>query len=220
MASLISKIAYGYNNFIFCGAPSEPAVTPPTPPTGDSNSVKETCRHLAFDVIHTKCSTVSSLQSITRRSGSGLNSRLSKTMRRVVSEMTQRHEILFRSMVKQLTSPSSPFGLDIEDMRGLFFEVFSDGQYNWGRVAAVYAFAGWLAEYCTLHDLRDKIGVITEATASFVEDNLSMWIIQQGGWEVFERHFREEESMESVLWKGMLCTFVGLGTLATITALN
>lgn len=175
-------------------------------------TVKETSRLLAYVV----CSHDD------QKSGSyGSNLTHERTMQRVVKELSKKHEIVFgksvRSIVELSQNGVSPLG---DGLTKVFSEMLKDGQKNWGRVVAVYTFAHCMAEYCVQNDLQHDVKSIANVTATYVENDLSEWILSRGGWDSFEQQFREEETTESKVWKGLLCTFVGLGTLVTITALK
>jgi len=74
-------------------------------------------------------------------------------------------------------------------------EMFADGQYNWGRVVTIYAFAGWLARYCCCGHACDASAVgnssvrdveparlMAACAGDFVARRLSPWVRKQGGW--------------------------------------
>lgn len=80
--------------------------------------------------------------------------------------------------------------------------MFSDNQYNWGRVVTVYAFAGWLARYvCCGKESSDTVvdkaamptgresidtttcaQLVADLAGEFVAERLANWVEQQGGW--------------------------------------
>lgn len=74
-------------------------------------------------------------------------------------------------------------------------EMFADGQYNWGRVVTIYAFAGWLARYCCCGRACDASAVsrvsvrhaepaklMAACAGDYVARRLSAWVRKQGGW--------------------------------------
>lgn len=74
-------------------------------------------------------------------------------------------------------------------------DMFADGQYNWGRIVTVYAFAGWLARYCCCGKACDASSVskvssrdpeaakeMAVCAGDYVARRLSAWIRKQGGW--------------------------------------
>lgn len=64
---------------------------------------------------------------------------------------------------------------------------------NWGRIVAVYAFAGALAyDFTQAGDTR-FIRNVSGWMGRFCARRLSPWIRQNGGWEGLVTHFKEEE---------------------------
>lgn len=108
-------------------------------------------------------------------------SRHAKTLRRMVDEVSCKHEILFASLVKKLD-------LDIQDLDCQFLDnvadrMFCDKQYNWGRIVTFFAFAGWLARYCVENHLAPEWPEkIAKQTGHCVAKRLCPWITKQGGW--------------------------------------
>lgn len=136
-----------------------------------------------------------------------------KAMRRTVKELSSRHEIAFKGMVNKLnlnsTNPFHTF-VNVAD------EIFDDGQINWGRIVAVYAFAARLAAKGTGEsDFPKKISLFV---GKYVANKLGKWILDNGGWEAFAEYFPDQGEIEDTMWKGLLFTAVGLGALASVVA--
>lgn len=110
--------------------------------------------------------------------------RYCKTMRRTVKEMSDRHNIAFKSMVQKLnvndTNAFSTF-VSVAD------EIFEDGTINWGRIVAVYTFASRLAAHCKKHspDSEERIALYA---GKYVASKLGKWIHDNGGWVSFQFH--------------------------------
>ncbi|XP_022334499.2 anti-apoptotic protein NR13-like [Crassostrea virginica] len=140
--------------------------------------------------------------------------RYCKTMRRTVKEMSDRHNIAFKSMVQKLnvndTNAFSTF-VSVAD------EIFEDGTINWGRIVAVYTFASRLAAHCKKHspDSEERIALYA---GKYVASKLGKWIHDNGGWDAFSDYFPEQGATEDKLWKGLMFTAVGLVTLGTMVA--
>jgi len=121
----------------------------------------------------------------------------SKTLRRVVDELSDRHTILFKSMVDKLHIDKPESGRT--SFIGIANEIFSDGKYNWGRIATLYAFAGWLAKYCVENNVcstgvesannacDNVVQMIGETAGKYVAEKLADWISTQGGWVRLKR---------------------------------
>jgi len=143
----------------------------------DVDTVKETARLLALDIADYM------LKPSTR-----LKCRHAATLRRVVDELSSRHEIIFSSIARKLGSRLEAEGQTAARWRYTFVavasELFADGHNNWGRIVTIYAFAGWLVrKHCTAETISDGIAHTIAITAGdFVADKLAEWICRQGGW--------------------------------------
>lgn len=100
-----------------------------------------------------------------------------KTMRRTVKELSSRHDIAFKGMVNKLNLESNnPF----QTFNNVADEIYDDGQINWGRIVAVYAFAARLAnDKGTNTDFPKKIALFV---GKYVGNKLGQWIVDNGGW--------------------------------------
>ena len=109
-------------------------------------------------------------------------SKFSKTMRRTVRELSSRHDIAFKGMVNKLNLDSNnPF----QTFAHVADEIFDDGQINWGRIVAVYAFAARLAARETgKNDFPKKISLFV---GKYVANKLGKWILDNGGWVRWHR---------------------------------
>lgn len=142
------------------------------------------------------------------------NNKFCKTMRRTVRELSNRHDIAFKGMVNKLNlDNSNPF----QTFVNVADEIFDDGQINWGRIVAVYAFAARLAarESEKKSDFPKKIALFV---GKYVANKLGKWILDNGGWEAFAEYFPDQGQIEDTMWKGLLFTAVGLGALASVVA--
>lgn len=75
-----------------------------------------------------------------------------------------------------------------ETYRTIVTEIFRD-HINWGRVLAFLIFSGSLAVYCAQHDMEGRVGDVISWTEDEVQQTVSLWVIQQGGWAAFVDHF-------------------------------
>jgi len=139
-----------------------------------------------------------------------------KTMRRTVKELSSRHDIAFKGMVNKLNLNSSEGSNPFQTFVNVADEIFDDGQINWGRIVAVYAFASRLAVRGTeKSDFPKKISLFV---GKYVANKLGKWILDNGGWEAFAEYFPDQGEIEENMWKGLLFTAVGLGALASVVA--
>lgn len=142
--------------------------------------------------------------------------RYCKTMRKTVKEISDRHDIAFKGMVNKLNigeMGNNAFDVFVTVAN----EIFEDGQINWGRVIAVYAFAARLAAYFrqSQPDMEEKIALYV---GKYVGNKLGHWIIDNGGWDAFADYFSDQSAVEDKIWKGLLFTAAlgGIGALAVM----
>lgn len=144
--------------------------------TGDvqpsSTSIRKTSRFLATEIcgLKTASGTVGSVAV-----------RVLRTMRSVANEMLAKHRIVFDKFVRSIVETSQDDSVD-SGLERVLVDMFKDGEVNWGRVVTVYAFAQHLVQYCAQQGTMDVTEEIADVTAKFIEDNLTEWIVNQGGW--------------------------------------
>ena len=64
-------------------------------------------------------------------------------------------------------------------------EIFQSGK-NWGRVASFVAFGATLAVHCAQREeLHELVNDIVEWVLCYIDQNLSCWIRENGGWDGF-----------------------------------
>ncbi|BFZ01683.1 hypothetical protein BsWGS_04721 [Bradybaena similaris] len=147
-----------------------------------------------------------------------------KTLRRTVTELSTRHVMVFKGIVKKL-NPAEENAL--QTFVTVADELFGEGQVNWGRVVAVYAFAAHLTKHL-MRDIetgekdnksRDSFKeVIAQFVGTYVANKLGQWIVDNGGWNAFVEYFPDPAEFEDKLWTYGLMTTLGLGALATLFA--
>uniref|UniRef100_A0A8I3WN23 Apoptosis regulator BAX n=1 Tax=Callithrix jacchus TaxID=9483 RepID=A0A8I3WN23_CALJA len=76
--------------------------------------------------------------------------------------------------------------VDTDSPREVFFRVaadmFSDGNFNWGRVVALFYFASKLVLKALCAKVPELIRTIMGWTLDFLRERLLGWIQDQGGW--------------------------------------
>uniref|UniRef100_F6YGW2 Apoptosis regulator BAX n=1 Tax=Equus caballus TaxID=9796 RepID=F6YGW2_HORSE len=77
--------------------------------------------------------------------------------------------------------------VDTDSPREVFFrvaaEMFSDGNFNWGRVVALFYFASKLVLKALCTKVPELIRTIMGWTLDFLRERLLGWIQDQGGWD-------------------------------------
>lgn len=103
-----------------------------------------------------------------------------KTLRRIADIISHQHDMLFAGLLKKFHIISN--GIDILNLEVIAQEIFSD-KITWGRLATWYTFGGRLAQYCMDCGLEEKhIKMISHTIGHHVSENVSSWLIRQGGW--------------------------------------
>jgi len=187
------------------------AIAPPTTP--DTDRVDKIARSLAEDIV--QCAVI-------RKKGGKMPTSPDKycsTMRRTVSEISARHEILFKGMMSRLTITPETCQ---RAYRNIADEIFVDGSRNWGRIVTLYAFGACLAQYWVDKQMESHTGVIAEVVADYVEQNLNDWILKQTDhWDAFVEYFPEPTKLEDKMRKGLMWTAAfGLGALGILAAVR
>ncbi|XP_010639059.1 apoptosis regulator BAX isoform X1 [Fukomys damarensis] len=76
--------------------------------------------------------------------------------------------------------------VDTDSPREVFFrvaaEMFADGNFNWGRVVALFYFASKLVLKALCTKVPELIRTIMGWTLDFLRERLLGWIQDQGGW--------------------------------------
>jgi len=89
-------------------------------------------------------------------------------------------------------------------------EIFADGNFNWGRVVALFYFAFKMAVKTIETKLKDLVPIIREIVewvVSFIVDYVAGWIIDRGGWEAIQEYFGTPSYQAvAILLAGVLCT--------------
>nr|XP_020139073.1 apoptosis regulator BAX isoform X1 [Microcebus murinus] len=83
--------------------------------------------------------------------------------------------------------------VDTNSPREVFFRVaadmFSDGNFNWGRVVALFYFASKLVLKALCTKVPELIRTIMGWTMDFLRERLLGWIQDQGGWDGLLSYF-------------------------------
>jgi len=103
----------------------------------------------------------------------------SQHLRRVGDELIADNRDLFDSMCDQLhLTPTTTYPTFV----GIADEIFHTGK-NWGRIVAYFAFGATLAVYCARREeLFNLVDDIVEWVSRYMDQNLSEWIEENGGW--------------------------------------
>ncbi|XP_063798471.1 apoptosis regulator BAX isoform X2 [Pseudophryne corroboree] len=108
--------------------------------------------------------------------------RLSECLRRIGDELDGNMEL--QRMIEQVQS---------NPPKEVFFrvatEMFADGNFNWGRVVALFYFACKLVIKALFTHVPQMIRTIIDWTMEYLRDYVVQWIRDQGGWEGLLSYF-------------------------------
>lgn len=144
-------------------------------PTGaredDDEKVKRIAIELAFDLV--RYSTTGDPRAPA--------SSYCKTLRKFYLELVAKHETMFIGLVNKLNLTDGD--LDCKFLDHVADHMFSDDQYNWGRIVTLYVFAAWLARHCVEKRMNSQWpDRIADKIGKFVVEKASSWIGKHGGW--------------------------------------
>ncbi|EDO34312.1 predicted protein [Nematostella vectensis] len=143
--------------------------------------------------------------------GTRLNTKSALILRKLSNQIENKHELFLRNMCDRLDirQHNAP-----ETFKQVADEIFGDG-INWGRIVVLYTFAGKVAKYCQENQLDNAENVATWV-GNYVASK-SDWVKKAGGWEAFNEQFKDvQEEHEKFWWNSLLCTTLGLGSLAAV----
>ena len=98
-------------------------------------------------------------------------SKHAETMRRIVTELTARHHILFKSIANKFQNEHVNKN---ETLNSIFNELFADNAYNWGRIITIIAFARYIAQYYS----KDEVAIFI---TDYINKHIDDWISNNGG---------------------------------------
>jgi len=142
---------------------------------------------------------------------SHLNCKTASLLRKLSIQIEQKHEAIFKNMCNRLDLNERNVTVICEQIA----EEIIGNDINWGRIVVLYTFGGKVAEHFNEHgtDLSEEISTwIGNYMASKSE-----WVRKAGGWESFYEQFKDAKAEnEKFWWNSLLCTTLGLGTLAAV----
>ena len=106
------------------------------------------------------------------------------TLRRTVSDMLDRHCVVYNGMMAKLdvseNSAKTVFTNVVD-------EIFRDGQFNWGRLVSVFAFGSRIGMKLYSYS-KNSVEEFANFLGKFVAEKFGRWIQSHGGWVRFQ-HF-------------------------------
>jgi|SRR5580658_4809581 hypothetical protein len=124
------------------------------------------------------------------------------TFQRVISKVKVENEAMFKNMMKRLNDK-----LTVDEFESIARKIVAD-QHNWGRIAMILAVATFVD--------REQ----TKIVANIIDEMTRAWINANGGLTDAVSFFRETQSVEKKIWKGLAWTIAGLGATAAIVYIS
>ncbi|XP_061186043.1 bcl-2-like protein 1 isoform X2 [Saccostrea echinata] len=120
------------------------------------------------------------------------------TMREKGDEFEDLYRVQFQELVDQLhVTHDTCYPM----FKAVVEELFQGG-INWGRIVALFAFSGSLSTRCVEKGMASLVELIVEWMTQFIEQDLSQWIDQHGGWQGFVDFYskRDRSTNDDTPW--------------------
>ena len=145
-------------------------------PPRNLDMVKLDARVVAMDIVHY----ISEFQVLPPQSEH------CTTMRRTTDELTEKHRIVFNSIIRRLDFPTQQQDGIVQKIRHDIFavadEMLNDRKMNWGRLISLYAFGGMIAKHFADSGLTAYVDVCGQCIGDYASERLAMWMHSEGGW--------------------------------------
>ncbi|KAG9480836.1 induced myeloid leukemia cell differentiation protein Mcl-1 [Eleutherodactylus coqui] len=135
------------------------------------------------------------------------------TLRRLGSEINEKHRIAFQGMLQRLSIQNPE---DIQKLSEVPSMVFSDGITNWGRIVTLISFGAFVAKHLKSLRLENCIGTLADNFTDYLMTEKRAWIEEHNGWDGCVQFFHVED-YESGL-KTVLMAFAGVAGLGASLA--
>ncbi|XP_077101793.1 induced myeloid leukemia cell differentiation protein Mcl-1a [Siphateles boraxobius] len=134
------------------------------------------------------------------------------TMRRVVGEILEKHQIVYKGMLQRLHMDSQPDSMDF--IGSIAKNMFSDGGTNWGRITSLVAFGAVVCSRLKECQREECVEAVAQQISSYLISEQHHWLQKNNGWEGFVQFFREED-VESLVRSALMavvgCAGIGAG---------
>ncbi|CAM1313643.1 Uncharacterised protein g6312 [Pycnogonum litorale] len=138
-----------------------------------------------------------------------------QAMCELVDKMLYRYEILIRKMVKRRLNINRNNGYSA--FSAVADDVLCDGP-TWHRIAALYAYGGYLVVDCRKQGLNEFANKMTNYIGLYVGDKAGHWIKKQGGWESLVDWKVKQENFSYKFFKGLVLIGLAFARLATFVS--
>ncbi|XP_048059345.1 induced myeloid leukemia cell differentiation protein Mcl-1a [Megalobrama amblycephala] len=134
------------------------------------------------------------------------------TMRRVVGDILEKHQIAYKGMLQRLHLDSQPDTMEF--ISSIAKTMFKDGSTNWGRITSLVAFGAVVCSRLKEVQREQCIETVAEQISSYLISEQHDWLLHNNGWQGFVEFFRVED-VESVIRNALMavvgCAGIGAG---------
>lgn len=134
-------------------------------------------------------------------------------LNRIGEELERMHVRVYTNVSSQLSR--TPFG-ELEDndtapmLLNLVAKELFQTNITWGKIISIFAVCGGFAVDCVRQGHYDYLQSLVNCMSAIIEDDISFWLSDNGGWSGLQKHISPEVGNFSFL--GCLTIFVALST--------
>eukprot|EP00062_Callorhinchus_milii_P026643 gi/632989003/ref/XP_007883412.1/ PREDICTED: induced myeloid leukemia cell differentiation protein Mcl-1 homolog [Callorhinchus milii] len=122
-------------------------------------------------------------------------------------KVIDKHRAVFTGIVNHLNISGKR---DLNAIKKVGTEMFSDGEMNWGRVVSFIAFGAVMGEHLAKLQLDDLIDLMAEEITQYLTQQKREWLQKHNGWDGFTEFFEEDDIEDSTKKVLMMVASVGL----------
>lgn len=105
------------------------------------------------------------------------NNKVIDTVKKLCSEFEKRYE----SQFPEMCATCSEVELNSANYTAVLDQLIVNG-LHWGRVVAIFSFAGAMSVYCMKKNQKERVDWIREWTCQFMDSKVENWINENNGW--------------------------------------
>ncbi|XP_075699369.1 induced myeloid leukemia cell differentiation protein Mcl-1 [Rhinoderma darwinii] len=160
---------------------SRGSTSPPLSPTGAPDQLSLQTRALLHS-FYRECSGDMKVD--------GGSSKALPTLRRLGSEINEKHRMAFKGMLHKLSIQHPE---DIQKLSEVPTMVFSDGITNWGRIITLISFGAFVAKHLKSVNMEDCVGTLADNFTDYLMTHKREWIVEHNGWDGCVEFFHVED---------------------------
>ncbi|WAQ94943.1 B2CL2-like protein [Mya arenaria] len=141
--------------------------------------------------------------------------KVTSTMRALCREFEQNYEKKFDDICRTCASVDT----NSDNYMNILSELV-DGEPTWGRVVAIFAFAGALAVYRLEQGHEKDVDMIREWTCSFMHKHVDDWIAKEGGWKGLVKFYEQLQERRMGGWWSIIVVVIGAVCLEALSVIR